>query len=53
MPPNLTSDGHCRACNGRGGKWEMEDRNGRQAQVWESCFDCDGTGRQTVLVGQR
>lgn len=53
MSQNLTSGDFCRDCRGQRGHRYMEERNGRQVEVWEICFACEGTGLQTIRVGDR
>lgn len=47
---DIMTEDSCRACDGKKGRLEKDDRNGRYVDVWESCDFCRGTGRQTVRV---
>lgn len=50
MAKNLEGDDFCRFCGGRRGTTYREERNGRMVDVFEVCWICEGTGRQTVRV---
>ena len=50
---DIVTDDFCRACRGTKGRHEYDtDSRGRQVRVWEPCFHCRGTGKQTVRVGE-
>jgi len=48
--PPITSSDPCRFCGGRKGHKYREERDGRMIDVWECCWMCEGTGKQTVRV---
>jgi len=48
-PRDIVTDDFCRRCGGKGGAYEPTERG---TKIFEPCFACRGTGKQTVRVGE-
>lgn len=49
---HITSDDFCRACRGACGHYETQPAYayGKAAHVWQACWLCGGSGKQSVSI---
>lgn len=51
-PQHITCDDFCRPCRGKGGHYEAQPAYayGSETQVWQPCWLCGGSGKQSVSI---